>query len=435
MIGPVFPGPASPIARLTRCIVKPYPYTFIIALDGNGINGLEGMAGVCTFLFDPADNRYAYKIKYFDGIGGGHAVHVSPDHQYGYLGTTGQHLVFYDPFSLDELARISTLRYETPASSIQGSTHVAWRDARTFITAIGDYFYEFDIDRLDQGRRMGPHRVPLPHSMKFSPSGRYLAYGSMDQPALGAAGEAKVVGIWDMKTGEAHRIELPATCWHLIAHPQKDLFYAVSFRVLPQDHVDYHQWAMAFFKEYAFELDPAEKRVRRHWVCGREIPSHINSDICISDTELIFCNGGSHTVVFIDLETFSHYRMIDERPNLTEALRHKRTMATTAYDVLVRGGLFTSAQHILGALRVSRFTLMDSIHACQLSADQSLLFTANRGLNHITIYDYPSLNQRLRVPMPDLHAYVSLPRLADPRLGFHHSYLLSPEAPAGPAPS
>jgi hypothetical protein len=28
--------------------------------------------------------------------------------------------------------------------------------------------------------------------------------------------------------------------------------------------------------------------------------------------------------------------------------------------------------------------------------------------------------------MPDLHEYVSLSRYADPRLGFHHGYLLSP---------
>jgi len=51
--------------------VKGYPYAFHIALDGNGINGLEGMAGVCLFLFDPAGNRYAYKIVYFDGIAAG----------------------------------------------------------------------------------------------------------------------------------------------------------------------------------------------------------------------------------------------------------------------------------------------------------------------------------------------------------------------------
>lgn len=236
-----------------------------------------------------------------------------------------------------------------------------------------------------------------------------------------------MVGVWDMETGKATRIELPATCWHLITHPTKDIFYAVSFRVLPQDHVDYHQWAMAFFKEYAFEIDACEKRVIRHWACGREIPSHINSDVTISDKELIFCNGGSHTIVFIDLETFSEFRIIDELPSFQETLDHKRTMATTVYDCLARGSFFGHNQHFMSALRISRFRLMDSVHACQLSKDQTLLFTANRGLNHITIYDYPSLEKRLRVKMPDIQEYVPFfGKMADPRLGFHHSYLLSP---------
>jgi hypothetical protein len=78
-------------------------------------------------------------------------------------------------------------------------------------------------------------------------------------------------------------------------------------------------------------------------------------------------------------------------------------------------------------MRISRFSLVDSLHACQLSRDQSILFTANRGLNHITLYDYPSAKLRLRVPMPDLQNYVpGLAPWADPRLGFHHSYLISP---------
>jgi hypothetical protein len=81
--------------------MRTYPYQFHIALDGNGINGLEGMAGVCSFLFDPADDAYAYKINYHDGLGGGHAVNVSPDGKTGYLGTAGQHLALYDPSSLD----------------------------------------------------------------------------------------------------------------------------------------------------------------------------------------------------------------------------------------------------------------------------------------------------------------------------------------------
>jgi hypothetical protein len=39
-------------------------------------------------------------------------------------------------------------------------------------------------------------------------------------------------------------------------------------------------------------------------------------------------------------------------------------------------------------------------YACQASEDQTLLFTANRELNHITVYDYPANEIRLRVPMP-----------------------------------
>lgn len=362
-------------------------------------------------------------------MAGGHAVSISPDRKYGYMGTAGQHLGLYDPHSLDELDRVSTLGYEINDTSIRGCTHVAWINKEEFITAIGDYFYQFNVNNLRNGIKLGPHKIMLPHSMKFTASGKYLCYGSMDNPVFGDKGEAKMVGIWDMEKGEATRIDLPATCWHLIPHPQKDIFYAVSFRVLPQDHRDYHEWAMAFFKEYAFEIDAKEKRILRHWCCSREIPSHINSDITISDTELIFCNGGSHTVVLINLENFSDFRIIDERPSFTELMQHKRTIGTTIYDVLVRGGLFTSNKHILGALRISRFTFMDSIHACQLSEDQSLLFTANRGMNHLTIYNYPDLSQRLRVPMPDIQEFVPLVgKTADPRLGFHHSYLVSPKS-------
>jgi hypothetical protein len=203
------------------------------------------------------------------------------------------------------------------------------------------------------------------------------------------------------------------------------VFYCVSFRVSPQDYIDYHEWAMAFLKEYAFEIDATEGRVLRHWSAGREIPAHINSDVTLSETELIFCNGASQSVVLLDRATFAHYRIIDERPDLQTQMAHPRETITQVFDIFARGNFFTNSRHFLGALRVSRFTLMDSIYACQLSADQSLLFTANRGLNHITIYDYPSTQLRLRVSMPEIQEYLAwIPPYADPRLGFHHSVLL-----------
>jgi hypothetical protein len=248
----------------------------------------------------------------------------------------------------------------------------------------------------------------------------------MDHPRLGKDGEAREVGIFDLMTGTCRRIELPATCWHVAVDERTDTFFALSFRVMPQNHQDYHEWAMAYLKEYAFEIDAVNAQVKRHWVVSRDVPAHINSDVTLSDTELIFCNGASQTIVFIDRQTFANYRMIDEHPNLAILSDNKRAIARQVADAFSRGNPMPESRHFVNALRISRFAMLDSVYACQLSADQSLLFTANRGLNHITIYDYPSNQIRLRVKMPDLQDFTSLDRSEDPRLGFHHGHLCSP---------
>lgn len=406
---------------------KVYPYRFHVALDGNGLNGLEGRAGICQFLFDPADNAYAYKIVYYDGIAGGHAVSINPGGSIGFLGNTGQHLLLYDARNCAEIGRQSTLRFETNDTSLRGSTHAVWLSDHEFVTAIGDFFYRFDVRDLAAGKPIGAHRVKLPHAIKRTASGRYLVYGSMDHPRMGRDGEAREVGIFDLETGTARRIELPATCWHVVTDAAKDIFYSLSFRVLPQEYQDYHEWAMAYLKEYAFEIDATDGQVLRHWACARDVPAHINSDVALSDSELIFCTGASQTIVFIDRASFARYRVIDERPALGVLAENKRALAGQLADALSRGNLVTESRHFVSALRLSRFAVLDSVYGCQLSADQSLLFTANRGLNHITVYDYPSNEVRLRVKMPDLHDYVPLARGADPRLGFHHAHLCSPQ--------
>jgi hypothetical protein len=211
------------------------------------------------------------------------------------------------------------------------------------------------------------------------------------------------------------------------AHPTDDLFYALSFRVAPQDGRDYHEWGMSFFKEYVYEIDAETGEVVRHWTAGREVPAHINSDVTVSSTELIFCTGGSQSIVLLDLESFAEFRIVDERPDVITQARHGRAAATQFVDAFSRGSPVTNSRHFLNALRISRGSLLDSVYGCQLSADQTLIFTANRGLNTITVYDYPSMAVRLRVPMPELQEYDrTLSPWSDPRLGFHHSHLISP---------
>jgi hypothetical protein len=412
--------------------LRDYPYAFHVALDGSGLNGLEGRAGVCVFRYDPVTDDHAYKAVYFPGAAGGHAPSVSPGRTTGFLGNMGQHLLFYDPDTLEEVDRVSTLRFEVPDTPIKSSTHLVWLDDTEFIAPVGESFWRFDLGRLTKAEPVTPHGLKLPHAMKRTASGRYVVYGGMDHPGRG---EAREVGILDLVTGRARRVLLPTTCWHVAVHPVQDVFYAVSFRVAPQEGWDWQEWAMSYLREYAYEIDAETGQVLRHWSAGREVPAHINSDVVVSDRELIFCTGGSQTVVLIDLEGFAEHRIIDERPGTLDQLEHSRQAMSTVLDSLTRGSPVPSSKHYVAALRVSRGTLFDGIYACQLSADQSLLFTANRGQNHITVYDYPSLTLRLRVPMPELQEYdASLPTSADPRLGFHHSVLVGPPPPADPRP-
>ena len=160
--------------------MRTYPYRFYVALDGNGINGFEGMAGVCLFLFDPSDNSYAYKVQYFDGAAAGHATTVNPGRSVGFLGNAGQHLLFYDAATLDEVDRVSTLQFEVNDTTLRGSTHLVWLDDSEFITAVGDYLYRFDLNRLGKGERVGPARAqaaPCHEADCFRPLHRLWRHG------------------------------------------------------------------------------------------------------------------------------------------------------------------------------------------------------------------------------------------------------------------
>ena len=117
------------------------------------------------------------RLVYYDGVAGGHAVSVDPAGTISCVfGNAGQHLLFYDAQTLAEINRISTLRFETARTSLQGSTHVVWLSDDEIVTAIGDHFYAFKLGDLEKPRRLVRHGVKLPHGLKRTASGRYIVY-------------------------------------------------------------------------------------------------------------------------------------------------------------------------------------------------------------------------------------------------------------------
>jgi hypothetical protein len=397
-------------------------FDFFIALDGNGLNGFEGHAGVARLRANPDADEYDIQVRFFDGIAGGHATQINAEGTVGFLGNLSQSLLFYDPRTLDEIGRFSTLRFVNPEVIYQSQTHVVWISEREFIGVLGPDFYRFHLDDLHHPERLGAHGVTLPHAIKKTASGRYLVYGAMDHDDHGYANQA---GIFDLQTNEARVVELPATVWHLGVHPDKDVFYAPSQRCLPQGDGEFGEYVIPYFKNYLFEIDAESATVLRHAAIAKELPGFLTSDVIVCEDEVLYNVCASGMVARIDLETLSKVRWIDERSGPLGELRHLRTGLTNLAESLARANLPDALHLFVKSLRITGGRLLDGSYGLQRSPCCRYVLSAHRGRNEVLVYRYPDFELVRRVKFPSIRRFFPehVSRLSDPRLGFHHTAL------------
>jgi hypothetical protein len=394
-------------------------FDFFIALDGHGLNGFEGFAGIARLSCDPDRDRWEPEVKFFDGVAGGHAVQIAPGGTIGFLGNLSQQLVFFDPRTLAEITRCSTLKYRAPKLFYESQTHVVWLDDDSFVTAIGPELWKFSLRDLEHPEPIGAHGVTLPHAMKRTPSGRYLLIGAMDV----ANTFANQLGVFDLETGTARVVELPATAWHLGVHPTRDVCYVPTQRCIPQDG-DFTEYAIAHFKNYLFEIDAATASVTRHLAIPKDLPGALTSDVVVTEDEVLYNCCASGVLARVDLRDFQHVRWVNERPGPREQLRAWRAGVGNLVEVLSRVNLPDATHWFLKAIRIAGGSAVDGSYGLGLAPDHQFLLSAHRGLNEVIVYRYPELSVHTRVRFPPLSAYYKhLGRLADPRLGFHHAVI------------
>ncbi len=397
-------------------------FDFFIALDGHGLNGFEGFGGVARLRCRPDAGEYALKVKFFDGCAGGHATQINKQGTIGFLGNLSQTLLFYDPRTLEETRRLSTLRFCAPRVPYESQTHVVWLDEKRFVTVLGPDFVEVDYDDLEHPRRLGAHGVTLPHAVKLSPSGRFLFYGAMDHDL---AGYANQVGIFDLERREARVVKLPATAWHLGVHPTRDVFYAPTQRCSPQGQMEFVEYTIAHFKNYLFEIDGPSATVLRHVSIPKDLPGALTSDVVVTGSEVLYNSCASSVITRVDLETFRTVRYVDERAGLFRTLRAWRSGVSNLVEGFSRVSVPTATHTFLKALRISRGSPLDGSYGLALSPDGRYVLSAHRGLNEVIVYRYPSFEIAERIPFPPIREFFPehLGRLDDTRLGFHHGAL------------
>jgi hypothetical protein len=398
-------------------------FDFFIALDGNGLNGFEGFGGVARLRCDPDADQYDVSVRFFDGIAGAHATQINKEGTLGFLGNLSQNLVFYDPRTLGEVARFSTLRFAAPKVVYESQTHVAWLSERTFVTPIGPDFFLFSLDDLAHPERLGPHGVTLPHALKRSPSGRYLFYGAMDRDDFGFA---RQVGIFDLEKKTARTVALPATVWHLGCHPSKDVFYAPTQRCRPQGG-SFVEYVIDDLKNYLFEIDGPSATVTRHLAIPKDLPGQLTSDVVVTEDEVLWNVCAAGVIARTSLSDLKRVDYVDEKPSRLRELISIRAAAGNLVEAIARANVTREPNLLVKAVRASRGQLLDGSYGLGLSPDRRWLLSAHRGLNEVIVYRYPDAQEHRRVRFPSLRKFfpAHLGPLADPRLGFHHATLTS----------
>jgi hypothetical protein len=377
-------------------------FDYFIALDGHGLNGFEGFAGVARLRAEPDEDRYDIDVKFFDGIAGGHATQINKEGTIGFLGNLSQNLLFYDPRNLEEITRMSTLRFRAPEVFYESQTHVVWLAEREFIAALGPDLYRFHMDDLHHPERVGAHGVTLPHAMKLSPSGRYLFYGAMDHDEHGYANQ---MGIFDLEEEQARIVELPATAWHLGVHPTEDKFYAPTQRCAPQGDGEFTEYVMPYLKNYLFEIDGPTATVTRHAAIPKDLPGFLTSDVVVCDDEVIYNVCASGMIARVDLETLSKVSYVNERGSRLGELRYLRTGLSNLAEAMARANLPDGVHHFVKSLRITGGSLVDGSYGLQRSPCGNYVFSAHRGRNEVIVYRYPDFEVVRRVKFPSIRAW------------------------------
>lgn len=403
-------------------------FDYFIALDGHGLNGFEGFAGVARLRCDPDADVYDIDVKFFPGVAGGHATQINKQGTLGFLGNLSQTFLFYDPRTLEEVTRLSTLRFRAPEVFYESQTHVVWLGEREFLAALGPDFYRFSLDDLHHPERLGAHGVTLPHAMKLSPSGRYVFYGAMDHDRHGYANQ---VGIYDLEANEARVVALPATAWHLGVHPTEDRFYAPSQRCAPQGEGEFAEYVIPYFKNYLFEIDGPSATVTRHASIPKDLPGFLTSDVVVCDDEVLYNICASGMLARIDLATLSQVTYVNERSGPLGELWHWKAGLANVAESMARANLPHSVHHFVKSLRITGGSLVDGSYGLQRSPDGRYVLSAHRGRNEVIVYDYPTFDVVKRVRFPSIRKFFPehVGLLGDPRLGFHHSALSTATLP------
>ena len=404
----------------TLCMSR---FDFFIALDGHGLNGFEGFAGVARLRCDSQAQTWEPEVRWFprrrgrprraDRAGRHGRVPRQPQSSSCCSSTRARSTRSRGSRRCGFARRRSSTRARrtwcgsTTSASSPRSAPELWR---------------FSLRDLEHPEPIGAHGVTLPHAIKR------IAV------AAATSSTARWTSTTRTRTRSASSIctpaprassSLPATAWHLGCHPTRDVCYVPTQRCIPQDG-DFTEYAIAHFKNYLFEIDAADARITRHLAIPKDMPGALTS-------RRRRHRGRGHLQLLRvgrararrSLASFAHVTWVNERPRTARAAarlasrrrqprRDPVAREPADGDALVRQGGADRGRQRASTAATGSGSRRIAASCCRRTA----------GSTRSSCIATPSSTLHARVPFPPMRAfYKHLGRFADTRLGFHHAMI------------
>ena len=296
--------------------MQSYPYAFHVALDGSRAQRTRGPGRRVHLPLRPGRPvPTPTRSPTSTGWPGGHAPTWT---------RAGESASWATPVStcssttrppLEEVDRVSTLRFEVPDTTIKSSTHLVWLDDSQFLTAIGEHFWKFDLNRLTKAEadRPAPAQAPARHEAdRVGPLRRLRRHGP-PRPAARPARSASSTCV----TGEGRGgSPLPTTCWHVVVPPDPRRLLRALVPGAARRRA--RLAASGAWPTPGVRLRDRRRDAARSSGTGRPVARsrRTSTPTSVSPTaSSSSAPAAARRVVLIDLATMAAHRLIDEHPD------------------------------------------------------------------------------------------------------------------------
>lgn len=458
-------------------------FCWYIALDGHYMVSFSGGAGIMKIEFPSCK----VTARYYPGISYGHAVEVSPDGRFLFLGNYSQQIAIVEASSMELVSRLPMTDiedFDAPTFRLQAPVFAEWLSNSEFLVALPKNVWKISMKvtkaaKSTQGivqaqkarmedkdittksttvvtlsyTRVCKHNCDALHQMIWAAKTSTLLLADTGSEESRPR-RVELIQIPNLMTGANTSTALGSRVTNKVLHLQDDVWHLAldpesgtkvygatysKFECVPYQIRDRSRYfGVGFERNYVYEICTEKQTLSRIFSGSVAVPLHLNSDHVVANNKLLIASGSAHDGFELDLNDFSTWRTFPGGPSWLARWVNLATWINAlqnVWDAVTHLPVQMQALVILFRTNGGRF--MNGIYAMDASPCQRYICLGHRDCNYVRVIDSQSHRTITKfflptTPCPGNDHPSWLQGQFVTRHGLHHSCTSEPYRPPSP---